>query len=946
LTPDEGSTAATWCERLIREADDAAWAEYDGLPSELREQVTTGLKSQVDQLAHNTPPEALPVADLLVRAAADLPQLEPLALRGRGVANHYCGDNTAAIRDLMRAAELYETLGQPVDRARVLRSLVEVNQIAGQTADALECARLAEEILSAHGERRLLGELWLNLGNLYTRIDDYAKAASSYHAAKEVFEELEDGPNLARIDFNLAVVAMNGNRCEDAEDHWMRARDGMETAGLGLHVADCDYNVAYLHSRSGRFERAIDGLERARVEYHANGKPSGPPLCDLDLAEINLRLGAHRDALRQATAAAAAFETLGMGYELARAEVLAGLARSRLGDGGAALTDLARAEERFLQQGNATYAAFVGLQRVHVELSSGNASRLLERVRTFRLTLSAKGTTWLANLATLTLARVLLQDGQADEALKELDSLGNGADPDDAMDDLLGAILQRLRADALAALGDRDGAIASLEAAVSSIDTAWGHVPQGDVRIAFFRGQHPAFVDMTCLLLEAGRSSEALLVYEHGRSRSLLEAAPLAQDPAWRSARDRLDWLLTRQLDAELGPLSGGNELRRTANADGIWTRRVAEARNELARMALDHRGAPTQAPGRLDPGELVDACSPNERLLTFVTGPRGVHVLVLHADANGELAVDSHALDVTSAELAELRDRFWFQARRRKRSAPAVRRLRGVLAELGERLLAPVVDGFQEDQKLVVVPSGPLHDLPLHACELDGQPLASRFAMTQDVSVWHLARTRRRPAPASGSRPMWCSGATLGVLPAVARELEHLKSAFPERVERLGAEDLVTGLGSGRVQGALLHLAAHGRFEATRPRFSAICLGERFLLAHDVASLSLDLDLVVLSGCETGRSLSTGGDELIGLPRAFLGAGARSVLGTLWPVGDDDAAGFMHSFYNQVASGASARHALTAARREALATTSDPVAWAAFTLLGDPDVVLAPGQG
>ena len=114
-------------------------------------------------------------------------------------------------------------------------------------------------------------------------------------------------------------------------------------------------------------------------------------------------------------------------------------------------------------------------------------------------------------------------------------------------------------------------------------------------------------------------------------------------------------------------------------------------------------------------------------------------------------------------------------------------------------------------------------------------------------------------------------------------------------------------------------------------------------MLAHDVAALSLDLDLVVLSGCETGRSMSTGGDELIGLPRAFLGAGARAVVGTLWPVGDIDAAQFMQSFYNQLATGDSARQALTAARTQALSATDDPVAWAAYTMLGDPDVALSP---
>jgi CHAT domain-containing protein len=187
--------------------------------------------------------------------------------------------------------------------------------------------------------------------------------------------------------------------------------------------------------------------------------------------------------------------------------------------------------------------------------------------------------------------------------------------------------------------------------------------------------------------------------------------------------------------------------------------------------------------------------------------------------------------------------------------------------------------------------------------------------------------------------------GASLGALPAIDQEIADLAGIFGGRLQSLTPQELLDALHSGSLNGRLLHIASHGRFERERPRFSALCLGDQFLLAHDVAAMTLDVDLVTLSGCETGRERATGGDELMGLPRALLGAGARSVLGSLWPVRDDTTARFMHDFYASFAVGRSARESLALARQSMLNQTDDPVSWAAFSLMGDPDVSIVPAD-
>lgn len=946
MVPAEGQDPAVvrWVERLPGTAPEGAdWTAYDEQPEALRREVVLALKGRVDHLVRNEPPAARAVADAAVRAARDLPDLLPLAVRGRGVAAHYGGDAAGARQAFEEAARLHGEQGQEVEQGRALRSLVDVHQMAGRTEEALACGRCAAELFERHGEGFLLAGVQLNLGNVYTRLDEYTQAEQHYAAARDGYLAAGREDRVAFAEFNLAVVAMNNNRCADAQAHWARARSGLEAADMALAVADCDYNTAYLESRLGRFEAALDGLERARRTYLENGKPSGPALCDLDLAEIHLRLGTLRDALDHADRAVAAFTDLEMVYELARSRVLAGVARARLGDARGASQDLAAARELFEQLGNVSFAHFVNLQQAQLAMAEGRAAEVLDDLRRDEAVLSQRGLRWLADLARLSLVRALLMVEQPAQALEVLAGLDGERD---RLDGLLRSIALRLRADALLAAGDRDQALATLREAVDTIDDTWSQVPGGDVRIAFFRDQHPAFVDLAFLLLDAGRSEEALLVFEHGRSRSLLETSPRSEDPAWREARERLDWLLARQLDAELGPLAGGgSEVRHERDLAVSWTSEVDAARSELARLARRAPAAGGPAPAPLHEGDLLAARRADELLLVFLSGRQGVRALVIDGDEQG-LEIVPRDLGLAEDELIALRDRFLFQLSRRGLGGRSEARLRRALGGLGERLLAPLSDLLNPGRPLVVVPYGPLHDLPVHAFERDGVPLVRDHAVSQAVSLWHLARLRRRPAPARDQATCWCAGAPLGVLPAIARELDALQDQLGARVRRLEPEALLSALGEGGLDGSLLHVAGHGRFEATRPRFSALCLGERFLLAHDVAAMSLDVDLVTLSGCDTGRKLTTGGDELIGLPRALLGAGARAVLGSLWPVHDEAAEAFMAAFYGAYGDGRDARSALHAAQQDMLDRSADPTSWAAFSLLGDPDVSLPDPNG
>jgi CHAT domain-containing protein len=109
-------------------------------------------------------------------------------------------------------------------------------------------------------------------------------------------------------------------------------------------------------------------------------------------------------------------------------------------------------------------------------------------------------------------------------------------------------------------------------------------------------------------------------------------------------------------------------------------------------------------------------------------------------------------------------------------------------------------------------------------------------------------------------------------------------------------------------------------------------------LEVHEVYGLDLkEADLVALSACETQLGRLTGGDELVGLQRAFIYAGTPSLVGTLWSVDDEATAELMLRFYHHLQDGVGKAAALRQAQLETMAEHPHPYFWAAFGLVGDP---------
>ncbi len=286
---------------------------------------------------------------------------------------------------------------------------------------------------------------------------------------------------------------------------------------------------------------------------------------------------------------------------------------------------------------------------------------------------------------------------------------------------------------------------------------------------------------------------------------------------------------------------------------------------------------------------------------------------------------------------------------------------------------LPPTVD------RLIVVPDAGLEGVPFGVLRTTGAGpiLAQRYdvVLTPSLTTW----LRWKTASQKPLRPELLVFAD----PALAmpddgqeetvpgeRAWDLTKRLAPMRLPRARAEGrsaIRTLAGRGRLalgrsaserflkkvdlsEFSVIHFAVHAVIDESNPERTALLLtpgsdGEDGLLqVREIVNLDLDGQLVVLSACESASGEVVGGEGVLSLARAFFVAGAHAVVGSLWPLRDDDAAAFFDRFYRHLGDGESATAALSAAQRERIAEGAPAAAWAGLVLLGNGDLTPFPG--
>jgi CHAT domain-containing protein/tetratricopeptide (TPR) repeat protein len=483
---------------------------------------------------------------------------------------------------------------------------------------------------------------------------------------------------------------------------------------------------------------------------------------------------------------------------------------------------------------------------------------------------------------------------------------------------------------------------------------------------------------------QQGRSRDdlerAFFVIERMRARALLDALGAARagpalspdHPLVRRRRDLLQRIVDTHRDLLDPALHAETRRELVARLESL------EADEQEARRALRAarpRIAAYEAPRFVRLAEVEAQLGPTEALLSFQVG--------LAEDLAGAPAGGAWVTVSTRAGSVAHRipDRVRLQA--------AVPVFLGLFARrdgqevqpstiLFRELLAPALAALpSEVDRLVLVPDDLLHRVPFAALRpaAGHEPLGARFEVTMapSATLWIRWRQAEREVAARSALvladPTVVAGSAGALLPAATREwglasaaslgpLPYARQEGRNVVRRLGGSTLWVGEAASEdalkkaplAEYCLLHLAAHAVADEERPERSSVLLApgsgseDGLLQSREIVDLSLEGRAVVLSACRSADGSVLRGEGVLSLARAFFQAGAHAVVGSLWPLRDDEGEALFDAFYRHLARGQSVGAALRGAQKDAIAAGHPSAAWAGLVVVGDGSLVPLPG--
>jgi CHAT domain-containing protein/tetratricopeptide (TPR) repeat protein len=848
----------------------------------------------------------------------------------------YADAHYAAAVDCYRESiRLFESAGREAEAGRVyfggLQALIYLGRYQEAHAWAGE-ARVRFE--QAHDELRL-ARLELNIGNLYYRQDLYQQAMEHYALARQRLATSDQPQDYAAVLSNSAVCLSSMGRFAEALAEYQEAQAWCRANGLGLLAAAADYNVAYLHFLRGEYRRASQLYKLSRVHSNEVGDEYHAALCDLDESEMLLELNMASDAQLLAGRAAVAFSRLNMPYEYAKALVFGGLARFRRGDSPLALRMLRQARAAFKKEGNRYWPAAVDLYQAIVLEFDGrwnDAARLAQRAAKSLRPHSLTGKFALCNLL---LAKLELRENRPASARALLDEAAASE-----LSPALKCHLLYLGGIASERLNDMSKAELCYSQALAGMELARNEFWNRELRISYLQDKASLYQAFAALALKSGGAQgeiNAFNLVQRAKSRTLLESLD-APRTEFDGSDERAEELLeaTRNLNAGYRQLDA--VASRPAELKSIRAR-IQDLERNLARLrGEDSPEGLLRGDLKIESPEVIaNALPPDATLVEYFIIQNQIHVWLLTAGGVSHYVCGAaqparYALQLLQFQLAKFTLGPSYLSRF---EAPIQHAVKTHLRELYSLLIAPIRNSLATES-LIFAPVGFLHHVPFNGLlDANGRSLVDVFTISiiPSASVY-LQCARRQSEPAAGSLVLAAGDLST---PHVAREGAAVAAILPDSELLIGEEATADALLQKAVRRKYIHIAAHGLERRDNPLFSAIGLGNSQVRSLDLDRLRLSADLVTLSGCSTGVSVVTGADELVGLMRGMLGAGAKSLLAALWDVSDDATATFMTAFYGHLFGPAqrSPARALRAAMLESRATHENLYFWGAFQVVG-----------
>ncbi|MGB5753658.1 MAG: CHAT domain-containing tetratricopeptide repeat protein [Thermoanaerobaculia bacterium] len=852
-------------------------------------------------------------------------------------------DYDAAVQYFDQAITIGRELGDAQLEGSALNNLSLVYDELGDYERSLqqydEVLELYRRTDFPRGESDTLG----NIGGVYLLLGRYREAMGYYEQALAISERLESKPSMSQDLGNLALCHLGLGEISKATERFDQALSLARQTGLEKETADWLKGKGDVFHDVGRHSEGLELYRQAMESYESAGLKRELVEALNELATIHLRLGD----------LASAEEYQREALDLARSIVFRRGVVASL----ASLGELEWRRERFEESATFLGEALDGALEIEDQnLASSCRTQLVLTLRDQgrledALSLASSGVEIARGLESrLHTAAALYALGNvellAGEAIQALDHCKEGsALLTDLGEPEIAWQLAHGQGKALEELGRYEEAMAAYKEAVRLIEAVRERLREESFRSGYLEDKHQVYVDLSRLLLRLERPEEAFSYAERLRARSyldLLAESPIPRLTAEQKRREMelrqrirgLQQSLREETDSEFEP-------RRRAMA--LFAAELEQAEREYADFLSDLRTVDPDfaATWSLSVPEAVtirEALPAGTALVEFVVGRDQVLVFLL-----GPERLETHVAPLSRRDLqtkVELTRQLIQKRDNDDWRFPA--------ASLAAALIEPLeAEGWLDAvQHLYLVPHDTLHYLPFAVLPRgpEGRVLVQDYQLTYLPSAGTLVYARAGGAAAEG----------LLVLAPMSSRLKHtgaearaVAEAFPDSNKVLmGDQATESSFKALSKDFKVLHLATHSTWNRLNPLLSALQLeagdGEDGRLeVHEVLDLRLGADLVTLSACET--ALGSGyfgqtpvGDDFVGLTRAFLHAGSRAVLASLWEVDDRSTLELMQSFYQYRDAQGPAR-ALAEVQRSRLegSASADPYQWAAFVVVG-----------
>ena len=455
-------------------------------------------------------------------------------------------------------------------------------------------------------------------------------------------------------------------------------------------------------------------------------------------------------------------------------------------------------------------------------------------------------------------------------------------------------------------------------------------------RIRYVGRNEAPYAGLVALLVKAGNFTSAVEYAERARARALVDLLADGR-VTWSTTEDRnrYEEVVRRQTELQVLidqglPRSVAGEIRSAAAGDQV-VKAVGAEQPSLEFASLTSVGIASL--------EKVSLALGDAALVSFVVGDDETSVLLLQDGVvNGWVRpIGRQALISLVGDL------------RRALQAPAIAPsqrsgsdgIQALGGALYRDLLAPAFEMVKK-RIVYIAPHGPLHYVPFAAIHDGREYLVDRYTLVTIPSGTVLTYLEKKRGAADGPTVVLANpdlGDNRLDLPYAEREGTVIRRQRPDTILLTRTSATKKQARALAAKAGVLHFAAHASLNLDQPLESAVLLtpGEEQngqLTAGEIFGLKLPPSLVVLSACETGLGPLASGDELIGLTRAFMFAGAPHVVATLWQIADESTALLMEEFYTQLRSQPVA-DALRLAQMNIRRRYPHPYHWAAFTVFG-----------